>query len=252
MDFGGFRLAASTADLADEPAAREHADVVEFRLDLAAEPMAQLRTYDGELPLLVTNRVAWEGGEAADTPRRLDRLATAVDHPRVEAVDLELAALRAAAEGGDGTADHSAVSVREAAREHGVSVLVSVHDFEGTSDRERMAELLARAAEHGDVAKLAVTAESPGDVLDLLAVTREMTREGQRVATMAMGEAGRHSRAVAPLYGSRVGYAPVDPAEATAPGQYDLATLAGLVEQLGVERAEDSTGGHYPPSSSGD
>jgi len=28
---------------------------------------------------------------------------------------------------------------------------------------------------------------------------------------MAMGEAGRHSRAVAPLYGSKIGYAPVRP-----------------------------------------
>jgi len=49
---------------------------------------------------------------------------------------------------------------------------------------------------------------------------------------MAMGEAGRHTRAVAPLYGSRIGYAPVDPDAATAPGQYDLATLAGLVDRL--------------------
>jgi len=249
MDFGRFRLAAATASLADEPAAREHADLVEFRLDLAADPMAQLRGYDGDLPLLVTNRVAWEGGEAADTPRRLDRLTTAVEHPSVEAVDLELAALAAT---GDERADHSAVRVREAAREHGVTVLASVHDFAGTPDRERMANLLARAGQEGDVAKLAVTAESPDDVLDLLAVTRTATREGQRVATMAMGEPGRHSRAVAPVYGSRVGYAPVDPAEATAPGQYDLATLSGLVEQLGVRRAEDSTGGDHPTSTSGD
>jgi 3-dehydroquinate dehydratase-1 len=50
---------------------------------------------------------------------------------------------------------------------------------------------------------------------------------------MAMGEAGRHTRAVAPLYGSKIGYAPVDPAEATAPGQYDLATLADLIDRLG-------------------
>ena len=237
MEFGRFRLAASTADLTDEPAAREHADVVEFRLDLAAEPMAQLRAYGGDLPLLATNRAAWEGGEAADTTRRLDRLATAVEHPRVEAVDLELAAVTDAVD--DAKAAHSATRVREAAREHGVAVLASVHDFEGTPDRERMADLLARAGREGDVAKLAVTAASPDDVLDLLAVTRAASREGRQVATMAMGEAGRHSRAVAPLYGSRVGYAPVDPAEATAPGQYDLATLAGLVERLGVERAED-------------
>jgi 3-dehydroquinate dehydratase-1 len=50
---------------------------------------------------------------------------------------------------------------------------------------------------------------------------------------MAMGEAGRHTRAVAPLYGSKIGYAPVDPADATAPGQYDLPTLAALIERLG-------------------
>jgi len=47
-----------------------------------------------------------------------------------------------------------------------------------------------------------------------------------------MGAAGRHTRAVAPLYGSRIGYAPVDPSAATAPGQYDLATLRDLVDRL--------------------
>jgi 3-dehydroquinate dehydratase-1 len=50
-----------------------------------------------------------------------------------------------------------------------------------------------------------------------------------------MGEAGRHTRAVAPAYGSCVGYAPVDPDRATAPGQYDLATLADLVPRLSPE-----------------
>jgi 3-dehydroquinate dehydratase-1 len=49
---------------------------------------------------------------------------------------------------------------------------------------------------------------------------------------MAMGEAGRHSRAVAPLYGSKIGYAPVRPENATAPGQYDLETLRELIDQL--------------------
>jgi 3-dehydroquinate dehydratase-1 len=34
------------------------------------------------------------------------------------------------------------------------------------------------------------------------------------------------------VYGSRIGYAPVDPARATAPGQYDLATLRGVVDAL--------------------
>jgi 3-dehydroquinate dehydratase-1 len=222
MDFEAFRLAASTADLADEPAAREHADLVEFRMDLAEDPLEQLRAYDGGLPLLVTNRVEWEGGEAPDTRERLDALETALELPPVAAVDLELAAL----EGG------SATRVRDHARRHGASVVVSTHDFEATPDGETLRQRLHDACDNGDVGKIAVTAQSSGDVLDVLGVTRDLTTAGETVATMAMGEAGRHSRAVAPLYGSRIGYAPVDPADATAPGQYDLATLRRLVDQL--------------------
>ncbi|MFT4923730.1 MAG: 3-dehydroquinate dehydratase-1 [Haloarculaceae archaeon] len=222
MDFEEFVLAASTNDLADEPPAREHADAVEFRMDLADDPREALASYDGTLPLLVTNRVAWEGGETPDTPERLDALEGAIEQPQVEAIDVELDALR----------DGEAGRIVDHAREHGVSVVVSVHDFETTPERERMQSLLSAACEYGDVGKLAVTASSPDDVLALLEATRATTREGRTVATMAMGEAGRHSRAVTPLYGSRIGYAPVDPAEATAPGQYDLATLANLVDRL--------------------
>jgi 3-dehydroquinate dehydratase-1 len=227
MHFEEFRLAASTADLADEPAARDHADLVEFRMDLAADPLDALAAYDGQLPLLVTNRVAWEGGETPDTPDRLDALETAVENPSVAAVDLELAAL----ESGD------AQRVRDHAEDHDVRVVVSTHDFEATPAPDELRESLHAACDYGDVGKLAVTAATRGDVLDLLDATWDLTEAGETVATMAMGEAGRHSRAVAPLYGSRIGYAPVDPADATAPGQYDLATLAGLVDQLAGDSA---------------
>ena len=218
LKFETFTLAAATADLGEEPAARAHADCVEFRMDMAADPLAALSGYEGELPLLATNRPAWEGGEA--TPEgRIEALEAAIEH---EAVDVELAALS----NGDG---HGLVKTAAAS---GVSVVVSVHDFEGTPPRPELGRLLTRAGEVGDVAKLAVTAEDSDDALDLLATTRAHAAEGRRVATMAMGEAGRHTRAVAPVYGSKIGYAPVDPAEATAPGQYDLETLRLLVDAL--------------------
>jgi 3-dehydroquinate dehydratase-1 len=231
LSFDSFVLAAPTAELGDEPAAREHADAVEFRMDLASDPLDALAAYDGRLPLVATDRPTWEGGEADPGPGRVDALHEAVGHDAVGAVDVELAALE-----GDGTgdaADPAAVrTLVEQARETDTAVVVSTHDFEGTPGRDRLRESLASAGEHGDVAKLAVTAEGPEDVLALLSATWTATAAGETVATMAMGEAGRHSRAVAPLYGSRVGYAPVDPADATAPGQYDLATLSDLVERL--------------------
>ncbi|MFB6105448.1 MAG: type I 3-dehydroquinate dehydratase [Halobacteriaceae archaeon] len=228
MEFDEFVLAAATADLATEPRARDHADAVEFRMDLATSPLDQLRGYDGDLPVLATNRVVHEGGESADDDARLDALVAALDVDAVTAVDLELSALR----------DGDAARVVDAARDRGAGVVVSVHDFEATPPRADLAGLLTAAADRGDVGKLAVWAHDRGDVLDLLAATHERDAAGDRVATMAMGEAGRHSRAVAPLYGSRIGYAPVDPADATAPGQYDLATLDRLVGDL---RGRDQT-----------
>ena len=226
--FDEFVLAAATADLSDEPAAREHADALEYRMDLADDPLAGLAEYDGALPLIVTNRAEWEGGEAGDLGRFGD-LSDALVHDSVLAVDIELAALRGNAP--DGEQSH-ATALREEARREGVVVIASVHDFSSTPEVGTLVDLLADAASEGDVGKLATTAEVPEDALAMLEATHEATAAGHKVATMCMGEAGRHTRAVTPVYGSRIGYAPVDPADATAPGQYPLATLRTLVDEL--------------------
>ena len=221
MDFSGFVLAAATADLAVEPQARAHADAVEFRLDLADDPGAQLDAYEGELPLIATNRAEWEGGEAAEEGR-LDRLDRAIDHPAVEAIDVELQSIE------DGEAD----GLVDRARAAGVTVIASSHEFERTPPVPDLNDRLRRSAAAGDIGKLAVMAEGPGDVLALLEATWEQSTAGNPVATMAMGEAGRHSRVICPLYGSRIGYAPVSTDGSTAPGQFDLATLRSLIEAL--------------------
>ncbi|RKD95304.1 type I 3-dehydroquinate dehydratase [Halopiger aswanensis] len=225
LAFDSFVLAAATDDLTDEARARDHADAVEFRMDLtsADDALAALEAYDGQLPILATNRAAWEGGEwAGDDAERLEVLAEAARTDGVEAIDVELESLRS------GAAD----DVLETAREQDVSVVASTHDFEGTPSEDAMIDRLAEACEYADVGKLAVTARDRSDSLAVLSATHRLTQDGKAVATMAMGEAGSHTRAVAPLYGSRIGYAPVDPADATAPGQYDLATLSRLVSDL--------------------
>ncbi len=191
-------------------------------MDLADDPLGALSAYDGELPVLVTNRAAWEGGEATGDDERLDALAGAAERAAVVAIDVELESLFA--ERGAAVADH--------ARANDAAVVASVHDFETTPPRAKLRELLEDATDHADVGKLAVTARTRSDVLDLLAVTVNLAKRGRRVATMAMGEVGRYSRAVAPLYGSKIGYAPLDLADATTPGQYDLATLSRLVREL--------------------
>ncbi|WP_267163172.1 type I 3-dehydroquinate dehydratase [Halovenus salina] len=221
MNFESFVLAASTASLDDSEAATRYADALELRLDLGDEAVGALDT-DCSLPVLVTNRLDSEGGDAPQGNARLETLCRAIEQPAVEAVDIELAAVR----------DGRGSRVVEHAREHGVTVVVSTHDFEETPERTRLLEILRDASEVGDIAKLAVTATDRGDALDLLGATHEATQAGLRVATMAMGEPGRHTRVVAPLYGSRLGYAPLSAERATAPGQYDLETVRRLYESL--------------------
>ncbi|MFB6134582.1 MAG: type I 3-dehydroquinate dehydratase [Halanaeroarchaeum sp.] len=227
MRFEGFVLAAATVDLAEEPAAREHADAIEFRMDGASDPLAILDDYDGELPVIATNRPTWEGGDREDGEDRIDELRAAIDHDAVEAVDLELRALE-----GDGSGRADATEVLARARAEDVSTIVSFHDFNSTPPMRELADLVGETTTIGDVGKVAVTAEHTGQVLDVLRVTYEYATAGQRVATVAMGPQGRHSRAVAPIYGSSIGYAPLDPENATAPGQYDLAHLRALVDAL--------------------
>lgn len=232
IDFDSFVLAAATADLADadEPTAREHADAVEFRMDLTDDPLEGLEGYDADLPIIATNRAAWEGGEwDGDDGDRLAALSEATAFDAVGAIDVELESIL------DGAAD----ALLETARERDVSVIASSHDFEGTPPRGELVSTLTEAGKYADVAKVAVTAESRADTIALLSATEQLAYHGDRVATMAMGEVGRHTRAVAPVYGSRIGYAPVDPAEATAPGQYDLETLSRLVADLDGSAAEN-------------
>ena len=223
MDFQDFLLAATVGDLSEEPAAREHADLVEFRMDLAEDPLAALDDYDGELPVLATNRPEWEGGEAGDDGR-VDALAEAARTDCVAAIDIELASL--VEDDGDGA------EALAAARSTETASVVSTHDFEETPALSGMADRLGEACSLGDVGKLAVTPTDRGDALNLLRVTHEYSAAGMTVATMGMGELGRHTRAVAPLYGSTLGYAPVDAEAATAPGQYSAAALRDLLAEL--------------------
>jgi 3-dehydroquinate dehydratase-1 len=215
-------LVAAVRDLGEEPRAREHADVLEFRMDLAAgDSLGALRKYKGDLPVIATNRARVEGGGASDDPGRIETLAQAAELPHVHFVDVELDWLR----------DGRASSVRAALGEE-TELIASVHDFDRMPPVERCQDLLRGACEEGDIGKLAVQATTRGEALRVLELTNWAEREGLRVATMAMGETGRHTRLVAPLYGSELTYAPLDTDASTAPGQYDLATLNALLERL--------------------
>lgn len=186
-------------------------------MDLADSPLSTLEAYDCTLPIIASNRSSKEGGEA-DPTGRLEVLDAATDVQSVEAIEVNLASVTEAGN-----------SIIQAARHEGIRTIAAVHDCNGTPPASELLEL-GRLA--GDVAKIGVTVLDVGDVLRVLSVTRELTTDGYRVATIAMGEPGRHSRVIAPFYGSRIGYAPVRERAATSPGEIDLETHREVYETL--------------------
>lgn len=222
MKSDGFVLAATTNDLTREPQVRDVADVLEFRMDKAKNPIEQLSKYNGELSIIATNRGHWFGGQAQDIGR-LDRLFAASEFDSVEMVDIELETARGSR------------WVAPEFYDNDVEVIISFHAFEDTPDQETLDAIFDQCAQYGDIAKVATFAESTDDTLRMLNAVHRATTKGKRVAGISMGEIGSHTRVVAPLYGSKLGYAPVKSDTSNyAPGQISIHTLSSLIKTLDV------------------
>ena len=218
-----FALAATTDDLTREAEAREVADLVEFRMDRADDPIAQLEAYDGDLPIVATNRNQWFGGNAGDTGR-VDTLFAASRFDPVVYVDLELETVRAKE------------WIPDEFSGNDVELIVSHHDFDATPDRTVLRAIVDQCAGYGDIAKVATYPEDLSDALTLLRVVYEATAAGVDAAGIAMGAIGSHTRVVGHLYGSKLGYAPLlDDDSEYAPGQIPLRQLAALVESTRID-----------------
>lgn len=192
------------------------ADLLELRIDLldtdARQALAELKKLD--LPIIITNRMKEEGGAWVGSED--ERIRTLVSLMSLaDAVDIELCA---------GERD----TVVKKAKSAGKTVIISTHDFQRTPELDVMAGIIRESIEAGaDIAKLAVTPQSLEDVPSLFEVT--LHSKG-KVCTIAMGDLGRHSRVIAPIYGSVMTYGYVD--KPTAPGQLRVDELKYMLGKL--------------------
>lgn len=192
------------------------ADILELRIDLISEDPVKILIELKKLglPIIITNRMkkeggAWQGSES----RRVRELISLIPH--ADAVDIELCA------------EERDMVVKET-KNAGKKVIISTHDFQNTPGSEVMAGFIRDSFEKGaDIAKLAVMPHSLDDVLRLLDVT--LHSSGQ-VCTIAMGEIGKHSRVMAPIYGSVMTYGYID--IPVAPGQLRVDELKNALKIL--------------------
>jgi len=192
------------------------ADILELRIDLLSQkPQGVLEELKKlGLPVIITNRMADQGGswQGSEEERIRDLL---LFMPLADAVDIELCA-------------QNRDLVVNKARNSGKTVIISTHDFQKTPDNKVMDGIIRESLEAGaDIAKLAVMPGSLCDVLRLLDVT--LHAKGP-VCTISMGATGKHSRIIAPVYGSVMTYGYVD--TPTAPGQLRIDELKNLLKMI--------------------
>lgn len=192
------------------------ADILELRIDLLEVDACQILQDIKKtgLPVIITNRMKQEGGNWGgsedDRIRTLNSLL-----PMADAVDIELCAK-----------DRDIVVKK--AGDIGKTVIISTHDFQRTPVNDVMKGIISDSfAKGADIAKLAVMPNSLEDVLRLFDVT--LHAKGA-VCTIAMGETGRHSRVITPVYGSVMTYGYVE--KPTAPGQLRVDELKQLLKLL--------------------
>lgn len=205
------------------------ADLVEWRADWYEDVSAfseviktadMLRSILGETPLLFTFRSAREGGEKELS---LESYATLLESVAktgfVDLIDVEVF-----------SGDDAVKNIIQTAHAHGVKVIASNHDFEGTPAREELVARLCKMQDLGaDILKIAVMPQTRSDVLTLLSVTEEMSSRhtSRPVITMSMGRTGTLSRLCGEVFGSAVTFASFG--KVSAPGQIAIEDLkAGL------------------------
>jgi 3-dehydroquinate dehydratase / shikimate dehydrogenase len=206
-------LARTTQDALDTMASlSELADLFELRVDAMDEcDLPNILTARAK-PLIVTNRVANEGGfKEQDEGERLAVLTEAFKLG-ADYVDVELASLPALE------------PLMPPATRGRTQLIVSFHDTEGMPDD--LAEM-ARAIEatRADVVKVVGTALRPEDNLKVFEALRAV---GKPTIGLAMGEHGQLSRVLAGKFGALLTFASAETGAESAPGQITVQEMRHL------------------------
>lgn len=194
-------------------------DLLELRVDHFAENPAELLRAARKLkvPAIVTVRHPAEGGQH-DLGFAQRRALYTQFLPVAAAIDVELRSVRALA------------GVLRMARDRGIPIIVSAHDFRATPSVARLSETVRRAVEAGaDIVKIATRADSVADLHRLLALLIGRTRHP--LSVMAMGRFGKVSRLLFAQAGSVLSYAYLGAANAS--GQWSAALFRQRLAELG-------------------
>ena len=189
------------------------ADILELRIDALDNPnpdLVSLIIKEINYPLIATNRRIDEGGFFQGTEsERIEILLEAAKY--ADMVDIELQ-----------TPEEHIEKVVKASK----STIISYHDFEKTPSTNHLLDVVQRERALGDIAKFAVMPQKLSDTLIVLNVLSQV----QDTVGISMGDLGKYTRVIAPLFGSPITFASLD--NKSAPGQIDINSTKNILELL--------------------
>jgi len=196
-------------------------DIVELRLDYLTEFSGIDKLKGVQKPTIATCMPKWEGGNFEGTEEeRIGVLKRAIEFSSHVTIELKT-----------GNALRNQL-IREA-KDKGIKVIVSYHDFNSTPEKDEILSILRQEEKAGaDIAKVAFMPTNHTDVLNTLtAITEDPTK--LPVIAISMGELGKVSRILGPVLGSYLTYASPTEGKESAPGQLtveELRKVLGIIE----------------------
>jgi 3-dehydroquinate dehydratase-1 len=201
----------------------QHADLIEVRLD-------SLKNHDriAEIPscskiaLIATNKSAEQHGKFSGTETERQKILVDAARNGFTYVDVDLSTPKQK-------------ELISKLKEAGVKVIVSFHDFEQTPPLPQLDKVLEEEVALGaDICKIITTANSIKDNLTTLNFVSVASKK-VKIVCFAMGDLGKHSRLVSPVFGAFFTFASLDEKRKTAKGQITIQEMNSAYEALGLK-----------------
>jgi 3-dehydroquinate dehydratase type I len=198
--------------------AKEHADVLELRLDLMDSFDLHQMISSAEKPVIVTYRSNKEGGQGNADPSMVAEYLINAARENATYIDVELSMpdrLR-----------NKIINNRRGSR-----VIVSTHLAEHTPTKDDLLVLLEESIRAGgDIVKIVTMANSLEDNLRMLELVSEAKKRKIDIIAFCMGPLGRMSRVFSLLMGGYLTFTSLETGEESAPGQIPVQEMKRLLE----------------------
>ncbi len=200
-----------------DKAEESRADLVEIRLDNFTElqKLSDLAAY-GKAPKIATDK------KSSRTDRVRQQILTAAAKNGFNHVDIDVSSPNLKATVGEVSA-------------LGAKCILSFHDYKSSPDLAELDSVLEKEiAEGADICKIVTTPKRVEDNLTLLQFMSAASAKA-KVVCFGMGEQGRISRLLSPVFGGYFTFASLERGSETAPGQMTVQEMRDAYELLGLK-----------------